>query len=239
MKEKNKKKSIIKRILAFTGATFCAIVCAFSLFNYTDTKSMEVSADEIVVNDSFTYNGSALYAPMYPVTTSTNVNAPSKGTIPQQNQENYVGTVKYTFSSNSNILSSFYCDYEMQWGYGKLTGRINNPSYFFEDGFSYGSSIGQWAYPYLMTSGGVDYWLSTQVIASTHSLDSNGNVIITMGVPVKFTYFANFEYGGMCFRTTYYDKNNNTLQFRIYCSKLMILIMLLMSKLVNIILLMV
>ena len=53
MKEKNKKKSIIKRILAFTGATFCAIVCAFSLFNYSDTKSMEVSADEISYDATF------------------------------------------------------------------------------------------------------------------------------------------------------------------------------------------
>lgn len=64
MKTKNKKKSIIKKILAFGGAIFCSIVCAFSLFNINDTKSMEVSADEVIVTNE--YFSSGLGLPCFP-----------------------------------------------------------------------------------------------------------------------------------------------------------------------------
>lgn len=57
MKTKNKKKSIIKKILAFGGAIFCSIVCAFSLFNITDLKSIEVSADEVITTSDFISSG--------------------------------------------------------------------------------------------------------------------------------------------------------------------------------------
>ena len=62
MIKKNNKKFLFKRILAFGGAVFCTIVCAFNLFNYSDTKSMEVSADEIVVTNSV-FVGSPILVP--------------------------------------------------------------------------------------------------------------------------------------------------------------------------------
>lgn len=214
MKTKNKKKSIIKKVLAFSGAIFCSIVCAFSLFNINDTKSMEVSADTIE-SSGYSFSGSLL--PFhYSVTDPDAYNNKFLTT------EVLAMSGSYNFTADvNNVLQSIRCFSVIPYKSANMQSSNDLDQarlYSFELDFNVlnlDNFVGSYydkkflLYNFSHIINFPDQYQTYRIIVSTFNSDGN----IVMGSPVYFDYYVDLQFGSICDCITYYDSDGNSLSF--------------------------
>lgn len=211
MTKKKNKKSLIKRILAFTGAVFCSIVCAFSLFNFSDNESMEVSADEVITDTSF--YGSNLLFYSSPYCPTFDIEGESIRYLPLV----VLGYYEFDFHFTGNTLSSILIG-----GSLALETNNNDGTPTFDDyhhvqsitNFSNNISFGNFSHSY----NNVYYQNCYINICLSFSSISNG--VPTFGVPIGYRLFGDEQtisgYGNYVYYVNhlqYFDVDGNYVDF--------------------------
>ena len=214
MIKKNNKKSLYKRILSFTGAIFCSIVCAFSLFSYSDTKSMEVSADTIE-SSGYSFSGSLLPFHYSVTDTSAYNNKFSTSDVLSMS-----GSYNFTADAN-NVLQSIRCFSVIPYKSANMQSSSDLDQarlYSFELDFSvlnldnFVNSYYDYKFLLYNFSHIINFpnqYQTYRIIASTFNSDGN----IVMGAPVFFEYDVGGQFGSMCDRIIYHDSDGNKLMF--------------------------